>query len=113
MVEVNRPDRRVRHQRGKSDPIDAVNAARAVLAGTATATPKSSEGTVKMIGHTKIAHDTAVKARTQAMATVKVPEELREQLTGLSKMARRERCAGLRPDLIGNSVASAKCPCTN
>ncbi|WP_406190652.1 transposase [Streptomyces sp. NBC_01017] len=55
VIEVNRPDRRVRRRRGKSDPIDAENAARAVLAGTATATPKSAEGTVEMIRDTKIA----------------------------------------------------------
>ncbi len=113
IVEVNRPDRRVRRQRGKSDPIDAENAARAVLAGTATATPKSATGTVEMIRHTKIARDTAVKSRTQAMVTLKalivtVPDELREQLQGLSKMALVERCAGLRPGSLVTTVASAK-----
>ncbi|MEU6009523.1 hypothetical protein [Streptomyces sp. NPDC047453] len=69
---------------GKSDLIDAENAARAVVAGTATATPKCAEGTVEMICHTKIARDTTVKFRTQAMVTLKplivtVPDELREQ----------------------------------
>ncbi|MER5916656.1 IS110 family transposase [Streptomyces sp. NPDC001982] len=113
VVEVNRPDRRVRRQRGKSDPIDAENAARAVLAGTATATPKSAEGRVEMIRHTKIARDTAVKSRTQAMVTLKalivtVPDELREQLQGLSKMALIERCAGLRPGSLTTILASAK-----
>ncbi|MFD7409884.1 IS110 family transposase [Streptomyces sp. NPDC059866] len=113
VVEVNRPDRRVRRQRGKSDPIDAENAARAVLAGTATATPKSAEGTVEMIRHTKIARDTAVKSRTQAMVTLKalivtIPDELREQLQGLSKMALIERCAGLRPGSLTTILASAK-----
>ncbi|MFC6375271.1 transposase [Nonomuraea thailandensis] len=66
-----------------------------------------------MIRHTKIARDTAVKARTQAMVTLKallvtVPDELREQLTGLSKMALLERCAGLRPGPLSSTVASAK-----
>ncbi|MEV0742164.1 transposase [Streptomyces sp. NPDC050549] len=99
VVEVNRPDRRVRRQRGKSDSIDAENAARAVLAGTATATPKTAEGTVEMFRHTKIARDTAVKARTQVMVTLKVlivtvPDELRDQLQGLPKMTLSDRCAG-------------------
>jgi transposase len=40
VVEADRPDRRTRRQRGKSDPIDAEAAARAVLAGVATAVPK-------------------------------------------------------------------------
>ncbi|MFG2631217.1 transposase [Streptomyces sp. NPDC048473] len=113
LVEVNRPDRRVRRQRGKSDPIDAENAARAVLAGTATAAPKSGEGTVEMIRHLKIARDGAVKARTQAMVTLKalivtVPDELRQQLQGLPKMTLIERCAGLRPGPVTSPAASAK-----
>lgn len=40
VLEVNRPDRAARRLRGKSDPTDAENAARAVLAGKATAIPK-------------------------------------------------------------------------
>ena len=44
VVEVDRSDRRTRRQRGKSDPIDAEAAARAVLAGDATATPKNRSG---------------------------------------------------------------------
>jgi transposase len=35
VVEVDRPDRRTRRLQGKSDPVDAEAAARAVLAGTA------------------------------------------------------------------------------
>ena len=37
--EVNRPDRSARRRRGKSDPVDAEAAARAVLAGQVTAIP--------------------------------------------------------------------------
>jgi transposase len=36
VLEVPRPDRRLRRQRGKSDPIDAEAAARTVLAGKAS-----------------------------------------------------------------------------
>jgi transposase len=39
-LEVNRPDRAKRRLKGKSDPIDAENAARLVLADNATAIPK-------------------------------------------------------------------------
>src|SRR5436853_6068121 len=35
VIEVNRPDRAVRRRRGKSDAVDAENAARAVLSGQA------------------------------------------------------------------------------
>jgi transposase len=44
VVEVDRPDRKPRRRRGKSDPIDAEAAARATLAGTATTTPKTRQG---------------------------------------------------------------------
>jgi hypothetical protein len=42
VIEVDRPNRRVRRRRGKSDTIDAEAAARSVLSGEATVTPKLS-----------------------------------------------------------------------
>ncbi len=41
VVEAGRPDRRLRRLSGKSDTLDAENAARAVLAAFATTTPKA------------------------------------------------------------------------
>jgi transposase len=41
VVEVNRPNRQLRYQQGKSDAVDAESAARAVLAGQAAGQPKS------------------------------------------------------------------------
>ena len=66
VLEVNRPDRSERRRRGKSDPIDAINAARAVLAGTATGTPKSRDGIVEAIRVLHLIRQGAVKARTAA-----------------------------------------------
>ena len=66
-----RTDRRDRRLRGKNDPIDAENAARAVLAGQARAVPKTADGTVEMIRQIKVAKDIAVKARTSAMISLK------------------------------------------
>ena len=63
VIEVSRADRRLRRLNGKSDTLDAENAARAVLAGFATAIPKTADGTVEMIRQLKVAHDTAVKGR--------------------------------------------------
>lgn len=84
-LEVMRTDRRDRRLRGKSDTIDAENAARAVLAGLATAIPKSADGTVEMIRQIKVAKDVAVKARTSAMISLKqvivnAPDDLRQEL---------------------------------
>ncbi|MGI8416164.1 MAG: IS110 family transposase [Nakamurella sp.] len=113
VIEVMRTDRRDRRLRGKSDTLDAENAARAVLAGQATATPKSADGMVEMIRQVKVAKDVAVKARTSAMISLKqvivnAPPQLREELQPLSKMALINRCAGLRPGQITTILASAK-----
>ena len=64
VIEVNRPDRSTRYRKGKSDPTDAEMAARAVLAGVASAISKSREGEVEMIRMLKSTKDSAVKART-------------------------------------------------
>ena len=112
-IEVVRTDRRDRRLRGKSDTIDAENAARAVLSGQATATPKTADGTVEMIRQVKVAKDIAVKARTAAMISLKqiivnAPPELREELQPLSKVALINRCAGLRPGQVTTILTSSK-----
>ena len=102
VVEVNRGDRRTRRAAGKSDTIDAEGAARSVLTGQSTAIPKTADGAVEMMRQLKITRDTAVKARTTAMNTLKqiivhAPPELREALHDLTDHGLLTRCAGLRP----------------
>jgi transposase len=113
IVEVNRGDRRARRANGKSDTVDAEAAARAVVAGTATAIPKAADGAAEMIRQVKVARDTACKARTAAIITLKAltvnaPAELREQLDDLSDKALIDRCASFRPGPITDLAASAK-----
>ena len=113
VVEVNRPDRSARHRQGKSDPIDAESAARAVLAGTATATPKHGDDRVEVIRLLKLTRDSAVKAQTQAVNQLKAvlitaSAELRESLTGLGLVSLLDRCAALRPGPLSTPYAAAK-----
>ena len=113
VLEVNRGDRRTRRAAGKSDTIDAEVAARSVLAGQSTAIPKTADGVVEMMRQLKITRDTAVKARTTAMNTLKqiivhAPPELREALHDLTDHGLLTRCAGLRPGPIDTPTASAK-----
>jgi transposase len=89
VVEVNRPDRRQRRAKGRSDPLDAYAAAEAVLAGRATALPKSSDGIVESIRAVHVVRAGAVKARTACVNEMKAlvitaPAELREQLPARS-----------------------------
>jgi transposase len=44
VVEVDRAGRQDRHRRGRSDPVDAVSAARAALSGRAAGAPKGRDG---------------------------------------------------------------------
>ncbi|QGG96411.1 IS110 family transposase [Actinomarinicola tropica] len=101
VIEVDRPDRKTRRQEGKSDPIDAQAAARAVLSGRATGTPKSGDGPVEAIRALEIVCHGATRDRTRAINQFKAllvtaPADLREHLAGLSfsrqlELARRFR----------------------
>ncbi len=101
VIEVARPNRQVRRQRGKSDVIDAVAAARAVLSGEATATPKTHDGPVEALRALKVVQRSANKARTQALNQLRAlvltaPEELRERLRALKTDELVRTCAGFR-----------------
>jgi transposase len=99
VVEVNRPNRQNRRLRGKSDAVDAEAAARAVLNGQATVTPKSGTGPVEAIRQLRIARSGAMKARTAAANQLHslcdtAPDPVRAQLGSLSlrkKVAVAER----------------------
>jgi transposase len=106
VVEVDRPDRRIRRQRGKSDPIDAEAAARAVLAGTATAAPKRRDGIVEAIRVLRTARRGASKARTAAINQLKAlvvtaPAPVREELDDRSVSVLTGTCARFRPEETG------------
>ena len=113
VVEVSHCDRRKRRNNGKSDTIDAEAAARSVLAGIATAVPKTADGAAEMVRQIKVARDTAVKARSTAIITLKTlivnaPAELRETLEPLTDRKLIDRCARLLPGTIVDTVASTK-----
>lgn len=101
VIEVSRPPRKgERRLSGKSDTIDAEHAAREVLAGKATATPKLADGIVEAIRLIKIARDTAVKAHSQAMITLKATlvtatDDLRGELEPLTDFKLIQACATL------------------
>lgn len=112
VLEVGRPKRRDEHRNGKSDPIDAELAARAVLAGTAIGESKDTEGPVEMIHVLRAARRSAVKARAQAANQLKgliitAPENLRVELRNLSVAKLVRRAAGFRPGDSPGDVASA------
>ena len=109
VVEVNRPDRAARRRHGKTDAVDALAAAHAVLSGRANGTAKTGDGPVEMLRMFRLARTSAVKARTQAINQLKAvivgaDPALRESLSGLSRTALIRHCASL-PDTAPTDVA--------
>jgi transposase len=93
VIEVSRPNRQDRRMRGKSDPIDAINAARAVLSETATTTPKDRDGYVETVRQIRAARRSAVKARKAALHQIhgllwSAPDDLRAKLSDYDRAAR-------------------------
>jgi transposase len=100
VVEVNRPDRAARRPRGKSDPVDAAAAARAVLSGRASVLPKAGTGIVEAIRALRVARAGAMKARTAAINQLKgllvtAPPSVRERVQGLRRGRLVAACASL------------------
>ncbi|HEY6597557.1 MAG TPA: IS110 family transposase [Asanoa sp.] len=101
VVEVDRPDRRARRRKGKSDPLDALAAARAALSGEAAGVPKTRSGPVEAIRVLRVARRGAIKARTAAVnqlhgLIVSAPAELRAALAELRGQQLVDRCAAFR-----------------
>ncbi|WP_449657642.1 IS110 family transposase [Streptomyces doebereineriae] len=98
VFDVNWMDRADRRRRGKSDPLDAQNAARAVLSGRASARAKTGDGPVQIARMYKLTKASAVKARTQAINQLKAvlvtaDPVLREELAGLGNAELFRTCA--------------------
>jgi transposase len=114
-IEINQPHRHTRSRRGKTDAIDAEAAARKVLSGEATGTPKDTSGVVEAIRQLTVAREGAVKARTAALCQlgdllVTAPAAVREQLAVRKSLeGKATLCARLRPargDLLDPSAAA-------
>ena len=71
VLEVNRPNRAQRRLKGKSDPLDAYQAAQSVLAQRGLSTPKAKDGPVECLRILRTARSSAMKARTAAINQIK------------------------------------------
>jgi transposase len=79
VVEVDRLNRQNRRRVGKSDPTDAVSAARAALSGPASVIPKTCNGPVEQIRILMVARRSA---RSQRIETL---NQLRHLVSRVSK----------------------------
>jgi transposase len=102
VFEVNRPNRQQRRLKGKSDPLDAYEAAHAVLSERSRAIPKTKDGPVECLRVLRAARSSAMKARTAAINQIRdllvsSPEELRAKYRGMSTAALIGAMARSRP----------------
>ena len=112
VIEVDRPNRDERRRSGKSDPLDAVEAARAALSGRATGSPKSRDGAVEAIRVLVVAKRSARQARVKALIQMRhlgysAPDQLRCRLKGLSVPALVAEGVKLRPTRSLDPVTAA------
>ena len=112
VAEVDRPNRQVRRRQGKSDPIDAVEAARAAHSGRALGVAKHRDGTVEAIRALVVARRSARAARVTALTQIRhlsftAPDQLRERLRGLTAYAVALEVSSLRPRPSGDEMTYA------
>jgi transposase len=102
VVEVDRPNRQLRRREGKTDPVDAVEAARAAQSGRAFGLAKTRDGNVEAIRALMVAKRSARSTRIKTLNQIRhlgftAPDDLRERLHGLSRQTVAGEAAGLRP----------------
>ncbi len=110
VVEVDRQNRQARHRFGKSDPIDALAAARAALSGTATVTPKRRDGPVEQMRVLVVARRSARRQRIQALNQIRQlvitgPDEIRTRFKDRYKNGLVSEAARMRPRKGNDPVA--------
>ena len=113
VVEVDRPNRQERRRAGKSDPLDAIAAARAAQSGRAKSDAKTRNGSVEAIRVLRVARSSARKDRVRALNQLRslvstAPEELRRELRDLSISRLVTTAAALRPSQRTDVVNATK-----
>jgi transposase len=101
VVEVDRPNRQERARAGKSDPLDAIEAARAAQCGRAFGVAKSRDGDVEAMRHLLVARRSAAQSRVTALNQIRQlvftgPDELRERFVDVPSWRIAEGVAALR-----------------
>src|SRR4051794_34834553 len=102
VVEVDRPNRQERRRNGKSDELDAIEAARAALSGRASGIAKSADGDVEAIRALLVARRSGRNVRIKYLNQIRhlgftAPDELRERLRDVHRDHLARTAAALRP----------------
>ena len=112
VVEVDRPNRQARRRSGKSDPADAIEAARAALSGRAQGVGKTKDGNVEAIRVLVVAKRSGRSTKIKTLNQIRhlsftASDDLRERLKGCSRQHLAREAAALRPRPGGDPVTFA------
>src|SRR5665213_3973084 len=112
VIEVDRPNRQERRRNGKSDELDAIEAARAALSGRASGIAKAADGDVEAIRALLVARRSARDVRIKYLNQIRhlgftAPDELRERLRDVPREHLARTAASLRPAPTAGSVMHA------
>jgi len=110
VIEVDRPNRQKRRKVGKSDPTDAVAAARAALSGEASVTPKGRNGPVEQMRVLMVARRSARQQRIQTLNQLRhlvftAPEPIQTRFKDRYKTSLVSEAANMRPNQGSDPVA--------
>ena len=102
VIEVDRPNRQQRRQHGKSDQLDAVEAARGALSGRCEGRAKSGDAHAEALRVLLVAKRSARSTRIGTIVRLRhlmftAPDELRARLGGLTATQLVNEAAKLRP----------------
>jgi len=102
VVEVNRADRSARRREGKSDPLDAISAARAAQSGRATGSSKGRDGAVEAIRTLMVTKRSARRDRTSTINQMRAlvstaPDDVRTRFACHTTLCLVSEAAAMRP----------------
>src|SRR3954470_11438327 len=112
VIEVDRPNRQERRRNGKSDELDAIEAARAALSGRASGIAKTADGDVEAIRALLVARRSARDVRIKYLNQIRhlgftAPDDLRERFRGVHRDHLARTAAALRPTRAAGPVMYA------
>jgi transposase len=112
VIEVDRPNRQERRRNGKSDELDAIEAARAALSWRARGQAKGGTGNVEAIRALVVAKRSARSIRIKTTGQLRhlvitAPDDLRVRLSGLTTKSLISEAAALRPRMGSDPVRHA------
>jgi transposase len=112
VVEVDRPNRQERRRKGKTDIVDAIQAAHAAQGDRQLGQAKHRDGSVEAIRALMVAKRSARSTKVKALNQIRhlgftAPEEIRRCLQGASRELIAKQAAALRPTAHGDQVVFA------